>query len=117
MKTGAPHALPCLQLITPDPNSPPRMKPAFFIPGITTTHSARFHTLSGMFLSGALRTSVRTVVALASVLELSLALLEPKAVDAASRAATPTIRPLVVCMASLLSVAGAICDPAERDAV
>src|SRR5215831_16084205 len=112
MNTGGPQAAPCLQLITPSPNSPPTMKPAFFIPGITTTHSALFQTLSGIFLSCMVRISVSTVVALLSVFALSaVLLLAPKAIGAASRAATPTIMAFVVRMASLPPIDSAICDP------
>src|SRR5437868_10085889 len=48
MKTGALQLLPLRQLITPRPYSPPKMKAAFFIPGMTTTHWARFQYSSGM---------------------------------------------------------------------
>src|SRR6266550_2905665 len=59
MKAGALQSLPLRQLITPRPNSPPKMNAAFFIPGMTTTHSAFAHISSGMPLS-VLRRSVTT---------------------------------------------------------
>src|SRR3954471_10841706 len=48
--------------MTPLPNSPPMMNAAFFMPGITVTHSARFQRSSGMPVSGAALNS-RTIAA------------------------------------------------------
>src|SRR5690348_4796938 len=62
MNTGAPHLPALLQLMTPEPNSPPMMNPAFFKPGITTTHSALLQICSGIPPSGAPRISERTAV-------------------------------------------------------
>src|SRR5947207_4130267 len=63
MNTGAVQAFALWQLITPDPYSPPTTKAAFFIDGITMTHSARDHNSSGMPLSDAARSSVRMALA------------------------------------------------------
>src|SRR5262245_52745593 len=59
MKTGAVQALPLRQLITPDPYSPPNTNAAFFIDGITITHSALRQKSSGIPLSGVPLSSVR----------------------------------------------------------
>src|SRR5258705_5788745 len=63
MKRGGPQVAACLQLITPDPCSPPTMNPAFFRSGMTTTHRALFQIESGIPLSGAFLISVSTVAA------------------------------------------------------
>src|SRR5262249_37736724 len=68
MKIGGPQPLACLQLRTPDPDSPPTTKPAFLSDGITTTHSALLQMASGIPLSGAFRISESAAVALLTCL-------------------------------------------------
>src|SRR5437868_5545279 len=70
MKTGALQPLLWRQLITPDPNSAPRINPAFFRSGITMTQRALSHRLAGT--SEASRSSARTVAASLSFLTSSL---------------------------------------------
>src|SRR5688572_27292968 len=52
--------------MTPDPDSAPKMNPAFLSDGITTTHSALLQIASGIPLSDAFRISERTSVACVS---------------------------------------------------
>src|SRR5499427_3948216 len=72
MKTGALQSVPVRQLITPEPYSPPTTNAAFFIDGITATHSALPQSSSGIPLSGVLRSSVRMAPASARRLTSSL---------------------------------------------
>src|SRR5215471_12356751 len=93
MKTGAPHAFPCRQLITPSPNSPPMMNAAFLTDGMTTTHLAFSQIRSGMPLSGTPRNSDKTAVASLSRLASSFVNVAHAvdATDTATRAATPVL--------------------------
>src|SRR5215831_6399673 len=61
MKTGELQSFPFLQLITPDPYSPPIRNAAFFSDGMTTTHSALLQRSCGMPLSGVVLNSLRTL--------------------------------------------------------
>src|SRR5581483_8001288 len=63
MNTGGPHRLLRRQLITPDPDSPATMNPAFLSEGMTTTHSALLQIESGIPLSGELLSSETTAAA------------------------------------------------------
>src|SRR5580765_8025081 len=112
MKTGALHLLPVLQLMTPEPNSPPMMNAAFFIDGITTTHSALFQIRSWIPLSEALRISVRRAVDWLSRLASSFDG-TPNAVVPTSRQAAPTTSVLRLCMAPSLREESAIHSPAR----
>src|ERR1051325_2997064 len=59
MNTGELHEFFVRQLITPDPYSPPTMNAAFLRSAMTTTHSARDHSSSGIPLSVDARNSER----------------------------------------------------------
>src|SRR5262245_40422361 len=101
MNTGAPHLPACLQLITPEPNSPPTMKAAFLSDGITTTHFALFQMRSGIPPSGAFRISERTAADSLSRLTSSFDSVA-KAVEATSTDVTQTTAVLSVLIGALL---------------
>ena len=91
------------------------MNAAFFIDGITTTHSALFQIRSGIPLSDALRISVRRAVDWLSRLASSFDG-TPNAVVPTSRHAAPTTSVLRLCMAPSLREESAIHSPARRTA-
>src|SRR5438132_3109784 len=84
MKSGALHVCPDRQLMTPFPNSPPITNAAFFMPGITATHSDLFQVSSGMPFSGIPRSS-RTTVAASSRRFASEEEISARAVEALNR--------------------------------